>query len=449
MEINLDNEQQKAYNKYINKENIFITGPGGTGKTYLIKHIAEHAKKNKKQIKICALTGCAAILLECGATTLHRFAGIGLATGSIESVVNKVLKNIRRRINWNIDILIVDEVSMLSLKLLKILDRIARKIRKQPNIPFGGIQIIFSGDFYQLPPIGDNDDEESKKFCFESPLWNKIFSQDNHIILKKIYRQNDPKYIKILNNIRIGKITKSMIKTLEERVIENKENNENNKNNEVIRPTILLPRRRAVDQINQQELEKLEEKEFIYMSQKVPESDLLLSNEEKINFEIITEREKVSEAEFLMENIIAEKEIILKKGSLVMCIANLDLEGEFPIVNGSQGIIIDFVNHYPLVKFNNGCIKLITPHIWRSERLSCIAISQLPLIHAWAITIHKAQGLSIEKGIINIGDNVFECGQTYVALSRIRSLEGLSLTGFDFTKIKINKKVYNFYSQFN
>ena len=185
------------------------------------------------------------------------------------------------------------------------------------------------------------------------------------------------------------------------------------------------------------------------MSQKVPESDLLISNDEKRNLEIITEREKVSEAEFLLENIIAEKEIILKKGALVMCIANLDLEGEFPIVNGSQGLIIDFVNHYPLVKFNNGCIKLITPHVWRSERLSCIAISQLPLIHAWAITIHKAQGLSIEKGIINIGDNVFECGQTYVALSRIRSLEGLSLTGFDFTKIKINKKVYNFYSQFN
>ena len=83
MEINLDIEQQKAYNKYINKENIFITGPGGTGKTYLIKHIAEHAKKSKKQIKICALTGCAAILLECGATTLHRFAGIGLSTCSI------------------------------------------------------------------------------------------------------------------------------------------------------------------------------------------------------------------------------------------------------------------------------------------------------------------------------------------------------------------------------
>ena len=259
---------------------------------------------------------------------------------------------------------------MLSLKLLKILDRIARKIRKQPNIPFGGIQIIFSGDFYQLPPIGDNDDEETKKFCFENELWNEIFSHDNHIILKKIYRQNDPKYIKLLNNIRIGKITKSMIKTLEDRVIKKNENNENNKNNKnnksnEVRPTILLPRRRSVDQINQQELEKLEEKEYIYMSQRVPESDLLLSNEEKINFEIITEREKVSEAEFLMENIIAEKEIILKKGALVMCIANLDLEGEFPIVNGSQGIIIDFINHYPLVKFNNGCIKLIIqPNPW-------------------------------------------------------------------------------------
>jgi ATP-dependent DNA helicase PIF1 len=431
-------------NKYINKENIFITGPGGTGKTYLIRRIVDHAKINKRQFRVCALTGCAAILLMCGAVTLHRFAGVGLATGTIDSVVNRVIKNGLRRVNWNIiDVLIVDEVSMLSLKVFRILDLIGRKIKKRPDLPFGGIQIIFSGDFYQLPPVGNVDDPESQKFCFESNLWQECFPSQNHIILKTIYRQTESKYIKILNNIRIGRITQSMINTLLECVDKKLENEKGEK----IKPTIILPRRRDVDQINKSELNKLTEPEHIYLSLQVPQEDLPLTKREKENFEIITEREKTMEYEYLRENIMAEKEIILKKGALVMCVANIDLEGEYPIVNGSQGIIIDIINNYPLVKFNNGNTRTMMPHIWKSERLSCIAISQIPLIHAWAITIHKAQGLSIERGLINIGDNIFECGQTYVALSRIRSLGGLYLTSFDYTKIKINKKVQHFYSQ--
>ena len=123
--------QKLAFDKYINKENIFITGPGGTGKTHVIKQIADHAKANDKAYKVCALTGCAAVLLMCGAITLHAFAGIGLASGTIDEVVDKVIKNRYKRPNWHkIDILIVDEVSMLSLKIFKILDIIARKNQK-------------------------------------------------------------------------------------------------------------------------------------------------------------------------------------------------------------------------------------------------------------------------------------------------------------------------------
>ena len=219
MSDKLNTEQQLIFNKYIDGENIFITGPGGTGKTYLIKAIVAHAKENNKAFKVTALTGCAAILLECAATTLHAFAGIGLATGTIQQVIDRVVKNRHKKLNWQkIDTLMVDEVSMLSLKLIQILDKIGRKVKKQPNKPFGGIQIIFSGDFYQLPPVGNEDDPETMQFCFETPLWNETFPQENQIQLTTIFRQSDPQYVKILNGLRVGKITNNGIATLLNRV---------------------------------------------------------------------------------------------------------------------------------------------------------------------------------------------------------------------------------------
>jgi len=432
-------EQKDAFDKYIAGENVFITGPGGAGKTHVIKQIVEHATINEKVFKVCALTGCAAVLLMCGAITLHAFAGIGLATGTIDQVVDKVVKNRYKRSNWQkIDILIVDEVSMLSLKIFKILDIIARKIKKKPNVPFGGIQLIFSGDFYQLPPVGNIDDPESISFCFETPLWNETFKLENQIQFKTIFRQTDSKYIKILNKIRVGKITKSTIALLTECTEKTY--------TEETQPTILLPRRRDADIINSTKLNKLDEKtEKIYKTTIVSETDLSLTPQQIQNFTLFTDKEKDYERHYLIENIMAEKEIRLRIGTIVMCIANIIVDSPTPIVNGSQGIVIDYINNYPIVKFNNGIIQTISPHIWNSERLPGIAIKQIPLIHAWAITIHKAQGLSLDRAIIDIGTQVFECGQTYVALSRIKSLDGLYLTGFNYKKIKVNNKVHAFY----
>ena len=442
---NLTLHQQLIFDKYINKENIFITGPGGTGKTHLIKAIVDHAKTNDKRFRVCALTGCAAILLMCRASTLHAFACIGLANGLIEEIVEKVLKNRHKRPNWNkIDLLIVDEVSMLSLKIFKILDLIARKIKKKPDIPFGGIQLIFSGDFYQLPPVGDENDPESTQFCFETPLWNETFPQTtNQIPLTTIHRQKDPKYIKILNNIRVGKITKSTINTLTECTKKTYIAEEE----KVVCPTILVPRRRDADKINYNELNKLDKTtEKLFNTSPVLEHEIQLTAQQMQNLTLFTDGEKEYEINYLVDNIMAEKQLRLRLGAVVMCVANLNLEGPNPIVNGSQGIVIDYVNEYPKVKFNNGTIQVITPHTWASERVPGIAIQQIPLIYAWAVTIHKAQGLSLDTALIDIGNQIFECGQTYVALSRVKSLEGLYLKGFDYKKIKINRKVHEFYS---
>jgi len=434
-------EQKLAFDKYITGENIFITGPGGTGKTHIIKDIVEHAKNNNKSYSVCALTGCAAVLLMCGAITLHSFAGIGLASGTIDEVVNKVFKNRYKIQNWKkIDTLIIDEVSMLSLKIFKILDIIARKIKKKPHIPFGGIQLIFSGDFYQLPPVGDKDDPESTQFCFETPLWNETFPKENQIEFKTMFRQSDPKYIKILNNIRRGKITNSTVEILTECT--------KKIYTEDTCPTILLPRKQDADIINRQQLNKLDiMTEKIYKTTIVPEEELSLTSLEIINLTLFTDNEKEFERNYLADNIMAEKEIKLRIGAHVMCIANINLESPTPIINGSQGIITEYVGEYPFVKFNNGATQIMTQHIWNSERLPGIAIKQVPLIYAWAITIHKAQGLSLDRALIDVGRQIFECGQTYVALSRIKSLEGLYLKGFDYKKIKINKKVHEFYNR--
>jgi len=162
---------------------------------------------------------------------------------------------------------------------------------------------------------------------------------------------------------------------------------------------------------------------------------------------IISNNSLKHDYEFLANNIMAEQTIELKIGTHVMCIANIDLNSVNQIANGSQGIIVGFENNLPLVKFNN--IKepiCIGYHNWSSETNKNICVSQIPLIYAWAITIHKAQGITLDSAIMDIGKNIFEYGQTYVALSRVKTLTGLYLTSFDYTKIMANPKVIKFYN---
>jgi ATP-dependent DNA helicase PIF1 len=440
--MELSKEQQIAFDKYKNNDNIFISGPGGTGKTALIKKIYEHAILNEKNIQVCALTGCAALLLNCKAKTLHSWAGIGFGNGSFEDNLKKITSNSFKKKVWkDIEILIVDEVSMLSLKLFNMLNMIGKHIRKNHEQSFGGIQLIFSGDFYQLPPVPNKNDNSNIEFCFESSEWLNTFDINNHINLVKIFRQSDETFSNILNEIRVGKIKRSTNDLLLKHVGRKIDDNL------IVKPVKLYPLRSSVDYINNYEMNLLESESKDYKLKYVYDTYILTEKEKQIRANF-SENEIKFELDQIAANLNCDKTITLKIGSQVMCIVNKEITSDIVLCNGSQGVITNIDKFgLPIVKFNNGYEITMSPHIWQSENIPGIGVTQIPLILSWALTIHKSQGATLDTAEIDIGSNIFECGQTYVALSRVKSLEGLYLDSFDYKRIKVNNKVREFYKK--
>lgn len=371
-------------------ENVFITGPGGTGKSRLILQIEEEALASGKEVVVCALTGCAAVLLSRNATTLHSWAGIGLSTGEI-----RLTKTAQKR--WKkTDVLIVDEVSMLSRELFDVLDDIGKRVRGNDRL-FGGIQLVFAGDFFQLPPVNG-------EFCFKSPKW--VFET---VLLTEIFRQKDPVYQKCLNEIRKGVLSKKSYDALCSRVIPSPEG-----------ATRLVPLRSEADAINEAKYKALPAEEHVFEMQVTA---------------------GCSETDYLEKHIRVGKIVRLKVGSRVMCVANI-----LPLLcNGSQGVIVAFREGFPVVDFyTHTCV--VHRHTWSSGK-SKSSVSQIPLAYAWALTIHKSQGATLDLAEINVGSNVFAAGQIYVALSRITALAGLFLNEFDPSKISVNSDVLKFYEK--
>ena len=310
--MQLSPEQKKAFIAYKSGKNIFVTGPGGTGKSELIRTIVSHAKQEGKAIQVCATTGCAADLLQCGARTIHSWAGIGLASGTVQEEVNKVASRKQKQSNWKkTSILVIDEVSMMSAKLLHILDLIARRV-KTPLFPFGGIQVLLFGDFYQLPPVGDREDPESMQYAFEYSRWNELIKDT--IVLKTTFRQSDPLFIKTLHQIRVGKLSQSCYQKLLSRV------NIAMETPEGISPTRLLPLKRHVNAINQAHMRALDSECHTYqLNSFVDKSD---GKEQPSTGTIDYEHS------YLMSSCLCEKELVLKTGAQVMCIANINMNNE-------------------------------------------------------------------------------------------------------------------------
>ena len=442
-------DQKYAFDRFKCGDNLFITGAGGSGKTFLIKQMIQSMCADGIRYQVCAMTGCAAVLLGSGARTLHSWSGMGLAAGPKDAIVRKMVHHKKAAGEMKkTRVLIVDEVSMMSKKIFDVLDLALRAVKKV-EAPFGGVQVIFTGDFFQLPPVGSSKDPESGFFAFESERWSHTFRLDNHIVLRHIFRQADGEYKDILNQIRWGELSEAAIATLMKCV-------KRPVTGDVI-PTKLFAVRAKTDFVNSRMYEKIEGEEHVYMIQK--KTDLKTFVETSKIIEPIAISACVvltgAEKEHIIAGLIEMRQIMgelrLKRGARVMCLHNIAVD--MGICNGAQGVIVDFAEtaeggsgyKVPVVLFSNGKRMMIEPVWTQSEDYPCIGIAQLPLCLAWALTIHKIQGATLTMAEMDLGDSVFEYGQTYVALSRIQSLDGLYLSAFQPRKIKANPTVKEFY----
>ena len=415
MDIHLNTKQQEVISYILQGKNILITGGAGSGKSTLLKYYLKNYK-NTKNIAITSTTGTSAILI--GGTTLHSYLGIGLGNNSVDAIVTRITKKKYLKKRWcKLDVLLIDEVSMMSAELFDKLEQIARNVRKK-DTAFGGIQLVFSGDFLQLPCI------DTDKFCFDAESWN--FCMDHIICLDKILRQRSKSFQDCLNYIRLGEKPENVRKMLENRV------RFKLKNDMGIEPTKLYPLNVSVEHINQKKIKKLAKKNgTIYeydIEFKIYES--VLDNE--INIEKFKKYSPAPETLELTENC------------QVMLIHNLDIASK--LVNGSRGVVIKFIEELPLVRFLNGEERIIDYHIWEMEEndKKLARITQIPLRLGYAYSIHKAQGCTLDYVIIDLS-NIFDYGMAYVALSRVKNLDGLSIVGIDWDKIKAHPRALEFY----
>jgi len=426
--IELSKRQKIALDLLKKGYNVFLTGPGGTGKSTIIKIFKQWCEENNKNIALTSTTGVSALLIN--GTTTHNFAGIGLGEDSVDCLINKVLSNKFIVYRWNsTKVLVIDEISMMKPELLEKLNQIAQVVRNNAN-PFGGIQMVLTGDFAQLPPVYI---DEKEKFCFESPIWSQIVEKTVH--LNEIMRQQDKVFQKCLSEIRLGHVSSETIEILNSRVIGNVQVQKING----ILPTRLFARKRNVEEINQKNLERLKE----------------AGNETKIftaTTKVINKRMNEISPAFreglcnkLNKSCPAPNRLELVVGAQVMLNFNYCIESK--LVNGSRGVIVRFTEGIPVVRFITGGEIPVTPVTWILKENNTLSVekTQIPLIVAYACTIHKVQGATLDLAIIDAGPSVFQFGQIYTALSRVRTLEGLYLLKFDKEKIRCHPKVEKFY----
>jgi len=418
--------QRGAVESVLRGFNILLTGPAGTGKSHTIKRIKEIYEANKKTIGVTSTTGASALLIE--GKTIHSWSGIGICAYK-DSALKRVTQYTKpqQRIR-STHLLIIDEVSMMPAHLLDILDYVFRIVRNCAR-PFGGMQIVLCGDFFQLSPVKCNN------YAFEAECW-KDGIQEVHE-LTEIFRQTDMAFCKALNEIRVGEIsqeTMAMVKSCIGREFKGD-----------IKPTELFPVNQDVSAFNDNELYKLATPENPIRA--IDAYDELI---EKPRPRIPRDAKFLAEAKSRLDKeCLAPAVLELCVGAQVMLTKNIDLDAG--LANGSRGILIGFAaGGQPVVKFVNDVVYQLQVNMWviRINETCKIRRTQFPLRTAWSISQHKAQGVTLDLVRMDLGSKIFADGQTYTAISRARTLEGLSISHIDWDRIFVNQKVKAFYNQY-
>ena len=408
--------------------NVFLTGAAGSGKTHTLRAYIAWLHENNIEVAITASTGIAATHI--GGVTIHSWSGLGIRDRLTEHDIDMLeeKKNLWKRYQQT-KVLIIDEVSMLHHFRFDMLDRVARAFKREPDKPFGGMQIVLCGDFFQLPPVHRMGDQPSY-FIYQSEAWKKMNLKICY--LSEQHRQNDDNYLSLLNDIRSDSVEDGSLEYLRERY---KKDIDPELFPDII-PTKLYSHNADVDAINDAELDKLGKGHGIGGTKGGGgwgEMIFLMDSKGKSNI-----------VEALIKSCLAPQELRLRIGARVMFVRNNYEKG---YANGTLGVVIGFdefpgAGATPIVRIANGREIHADRESWIIEEDGKIKaeISQVPLRLAWAITIHKSQGMSLDAAEIDLSKS-FVAGMGYVALSRVKSLAGLKLMGFNHTALKIHPEI--------
>ena len=430
-----DNEDyEKVLSLLMNGENVFLTGYAGTGKSYILNKLKE---KLGKTLTITSTTGIAAVNVK--GQTLHSWAGVGLCKNPVHKTIEKiysrpsVVKQIR-----NCKILAIDEISMLNIETFEYVDEVLKVIRESVE-PFGGIQVLFIGDFYQLPPVEAIDKNEyalfdedtfnpERRYCFDSPLWEDF--RLKNIVLKRNFRQNEEDFIKALSDMRTNSLTEEDIELLKSRetYLDTFETN----------MLHIFSTNFEADRYNLAKFNMIDEPVKVFEAQ-----DGVYRGTKPVYIGFTDNEQYI--LDIFGKNCRAEKEIALKIGAKVMLLVNMDFNRG--LINGSCGDIQNFNETTITVKFDNGEIAEIPKHkfeYYYHDKLTAER-TQFPLKLAYGITIHKSQGMTLDKLVVDCS-RIFEKGQAYVAMSRVKTLDGLYLKNFSKDKVMVDERVAEFYS---
>lgn len=399
--------QEKALKILKTGKNAFLTGEPGSGKSYTINSFTKYLREAGISYAVTASTGIAATHI--GGITIHSWSGIGIKEKITDiDLVNITEKKFVVERIQRTKVLIVDEVSMLGAETINNIDKVLRYVKNfMSNAPFGGMQVVFVGDFFQLPPVVK--DGKKAEFAFESPSWAD--ANPVYCYLHEQHRQEDKNFLKILTAIRQGKVTEDHRKRLIKQ----------STTDDFV--TRLFTHNADVDTINTTELAHINEQEILYK---------------------MTQNGNEYLCDYLKKNCMSPENLRLKIGAVVMFTKNLFEDGEAIYVNGTLGKVVGYsdMSDSPIVETKDGKRIIAKSADWSIEEngLKKATITQIPLRLAWAITVHKSQGMSLDSAAIDLS-KAFEYGQGYVAISRVRSLDGLFLSGLNKNALSIHPKV--------